>query len=102
MHVFHKYEAATVEDIIAKWLDHISKPIPAIVGDREVDDLGPTSLTPAILLCGDKEVRRVGKMVHVEYKTRKPKNMQDVEEYKKALLKDPDITRLLLKQYGAI
>ena len=98
-HCFHKYTGSTVDEIINQWIEHISEPIPAIVGEREVDDLGPTSLCPAIVMAGNKELRRVGKMIFPDLKTKKP-SYDDVEEYKKALLEDPDISRLLATTKG--
>lgn len=93
-HLFHKYGGATVDEVIVNWLSHIAEPIPAMVGEKKVDDLGPTSLCPAIVLDGDKELRRVGEMVHVDFKTRSPR-IKDVERYRRALKADPDIPRIL-------
>ena len=95
MHLFHKIEGRTVDEVIDNWKKHIAQPIPAIVGDRIVDDMGPSVLCPAIVLAGDKELRRVGKMVFPDHNTRRPKSEEDVEAYREALLSDPDISRLL-------
>lgn len=97
MHMFHRYEGATVDELVDNWIAHIANPIPAIVGGVEYADIGPTALCPAIVMCGDKELRRVGPMVHT--RDRKPKP-EDVEIYKAALLADPDIPRLLAKTGG--
>ena len=70
-HSFQRYEGASVVEVIDKWIDHISTPIPAILNGREIDDLGPTSLCPAIVMSGNKELRRVGRIVFVD-KDRKP------------------------------
>lgn len=99
-HLFRKYEGATVRELIRNWLRHISQPIPANVGGRDVDDLGPTALCSAIVLDGDTELRRVGAMVHPDYRTRRPKSCRAVLAYWRALKADPDIPRLLRKQYG--
>lgn len=95
MHLSHRVKGATVDEVIENWKTHIASPIPAIVGEREVEDLGPSSLCPATVLLGKKEVRRVGKMVHPDWNTRAPSSEQDVEQYRQALLVDPDIPRLL-------
>jgi hypothetical protein len=100
-HLFHKYEGATVREVIRNWLRHISKPIPASVDGRDVDDLGPTALCPAIVLDGDTELRRVGEMVHPDFETRGPKSCRAVLAYWRALRADPDIPRLLAKQYSS-
>ena len=92
-HLFWQYTGGTVDEVISNWLAHIANPIPAIVGDEQVDDMGPTALCPATVLYGKKELRRVGNMVHVR-SGRKP-NPADVEAYRAALLADPDIPRLL-------
>jgi hypothetical protein len=94
-HLFWKYEGKTVDEVIQNWRDHISRPIPAIVGGNKVDDLGPTWLCPAIILSGDKELRRVGEGIFTDYTARKPRSEKDVEKYRAALLSDPDISRIL-------
>ncbi len=93
-HLFKRYTGSTVDAVIESWLEHISKPIPANLCGEKVDDLGPTYLCPAIVLCGDREIRRVGKMVIADTKTRLPR-ANEVEAYRQALLADPDIPRLL-------
>lgn len=101
MHLFHKVEGATVDAVIDAWVKHIAEPIPATIGSRYVDDLGPSWLCPAIVLDDSgKEIRRVGKGVWPEEKRRKPRSGDDVEAYRQALLGDPDIPRLLMEQYG--
>jgi hypothetical protein len=100
-HLFHPYTGRTVDEVLMNWLEHISKPIPAIMHGQRVDDIGPTSLGPAIVLYGDKELRRVGKMVFARV-TDYGKETQRVEPdlqaliaYRRALLDDPDIPRVL-------
>src|SRR5699024_5092470 len=99
MHLFHKYDGSTVDEVIDNWLAHISEPILAIVGERKIDDMGPTDLCPAVVLAGEIELRQVGKMVHVR-KDRKP-DQEDIESYRQALLADPDIPRLLAMRANA-
>lgn len=100
-HLFHPYTGRTVDEVLMNWLEHISKPIPAIMNGQRVDDIGPTSLGPAIVLYGDKELRRVGKIVFARV-TDYGKETQRVEPelqaliaYRRALLDDPDIPRVL-------
>lgn len=95
MHLFHRITGKTVDEVIKNWKNHNAKKQPALVGEREVDDLGPSMLCPAVVLdANDKELRRVGEMVFPEHGTRQAKT-QDIEKYRTALLADPDITRLL-------
>jgi hypothetical protein len=95
MHLFHQVTGRTVDEVINNWLTHISELQPAIVGGAKIDDMGPSNLCPAIVLSGEKELRRVGKMVFPDDHTRKPRNPADLKEYRDALLADPDIPRLL-------
>lgn len=99
-HLFYPYRGATVDELIENWLAHIADPIPARVGHREVNDMGPTMLCPAIVLSGDRELRRVGDMVSPDDKSRIPKK-EEVEKYRSALLDDPDIPRLLAEGHNA-
>lgn len=92
-HLFHRYTGNTVDEVIDNWLAHIAKPIPAIVGGKRVDDMGPTALCPAIVLHGKKELRRVGYMVFPRENGAPEK--KDIDAYRAALLADPDIPRLL-------
>jgi hypothetical protein len=78
MHLFHSIPGATVEEVIANWLKH----------NEEPDEYGKSYLCPAIVLSGDKELRRVGKMVFQD-------RLEELDAYKEALLADPDISRLL-------
>ena len=100
-HLFHQYTGATVDEVLMNWLEHISKPIPAIMYGKRVDDIGPTSLGAAIVLEGDKELRRVGDMVFarvIDYgkaTQRVEPDLQALIAYRNALLSDPDIPRLL-------
>ena len=97
-HVFDQYSGSTVDEVITQWRERNSKPIPAILGDRKVDDLGPAYLCPAIVSRGNLELRRVGKMVPADYHHRGPRSENDLEEYRQALLSDPDIPRLLAER----
>ena len=100
MHLFHRYTGATVDEVIANWRQHISEPIPAMVGDREIEDMGPTDLCDAIVLSDKKELRRVGGMVFADSETRAPRDENAVERYRQALLADPDIPQLLAEGYN--
>lgn len=98
-HLFHKIEATSVEGIVQSWLDHNKNPIPRkFIDGREVPDIGPSSLCPAIVLDENgKELRRVGQMVLPKYPSRAP-DPEKVELYVQTLLKDPDISRILAQQ----
>ena len=87
-HLFHRIKGSTVDQVIDNWRAHNSEPHPAVNDQDKVFDLGPSSLCPAIVLCGAKELRRVGKMVF-------PKRVEELEAYRTALESDPDISRLL-------
>lgn len=91
MHLFHRIGGRTVDEVIGNWIAHNSQKHPAIVGGREVDDMGQSSLCPATVLSGNKELRRVGKMVF----PRSTRMKADLEAYRAALSSDPDIPRLL-------
>ena len=95
-HLFRRIHGATVDEVIVNWATWNAKPHPAEFEDgRRVDDLGSTDLCEAIVLGADgKELRRVGKAVQPDYRTRRPDNAQ-VQAYRMALLSDPDIPRLL-------
>jgi len=97
MHLFHEIKGKTVDEVIKNWKEHNKKKHPAVVGDREVDDMGVSALCPAIVIdANDKELRRVGSMVFCAYDgSRKPRSEEDVEAYRAALLADPDIPKLL-------
>jgi hypothetical protein len=95
MHLFHKIHGKSVDELIDNWRKHIAEPIPAMVGDRNIDDMGVSWFCPVIVLSGETEVRRVGKGIFADYKTRAPRSEDDVNEFRQALLDDPDITRLL-------
>ena len=94
-HLFCRFSGNTVDEIIDAWRDQISKPYPAIVGGREVGDLGATALCPIIVLGNGEELRRVGPMVSLEWSTRQPQE-DKLAKWRAAALADPDITKLLL------
>jgi len=60
MHLFHKYEPRSVSNLIEQWRVHNSTPSPAIVGGREVDDLGPTTLFLPTVVYSDGSERKLG------------------------------------------
>lgn len=93
-HLFHRFEAGSVEKIVADWIEHNSTPTPGrfISGD-ETNDLGATSLCPVIVLCGKKEIRRVGQMVHASRSRGYDK--EKLQAWIDAVNSDPDIGRIL-------
>lgn len=95
MHLFHRIEGRTVDEVIENWIKHNSEKHPANVGGTDIDDLGPSELCPATVLLNGKEVRRVGKMVFCDYKSGEVRDEAALEAYRKALSDDPDIPRLL-------
>lgn len=95
MHLFHPVEGATVDEVIANWRQHNATLHPATVDGREVDDMGPSSLCPAIVLAGKKELRRVGSMVFQMGNERAACDKAALKAWRDALLADPDIPRLL-------
>ena len=106
-HLFKEYTGHTVDELLMNWLEDISTPTPAAFSDGTfVDDLGPTSLGPAIVLDGKKELRRVGNMVFVRVldygkeTQRVSPEIAQLIEYRRALLEDPDIPSLLDGSYS--
>jgi hypothetical protein len=94
-HLFHRITGRTVDEIISNWIAFNAQPHPAYVGDVYVKDLGPIDLGHATVMCGDKELRRVGQYLHWDWQRRNPKDEEAVIAYRQALLNDPDIPRLL-------
>ena len=89
-HLFHKHKGKTVDEVIEDWKTHNSNLNMAYVGDdKNPIDLGKTFLCPAIVLCGEKELRRVGQMCFW------PPQEKQVTAWRKAMLEDPDIPQLL-------
>lgn len=96
MHLFHRYDGSTVDEVIANWISHISKPIPASIDGVHVDDMGPTFLCPARVTVNGKDIRSVGDMVLV--RTGRMPDLEELKKYREALLADPDIPRLLAEK----
>lgn len=93
---FAPLSGTTVQEIFDNWVAMNSKPIPAIVGGREVEDMGQADLCPLIVCCDDRELRRVGPMLHPDHRVRgKVRNQGDVKKWFEECLNDPDIPRLL-------
>lgn len=97
MHLFHPIKGATVDEVIENWRQHNRELQPAMVGGHKVDDLGPSNLCPAIVLRGDKELRRVGQMIFPRdtANDRAGCDEDKLRAWRDALLADPDIPRLL-------
>jgi hypothetical protein len=91
-HLFHEPPGSTVDEVIAAWQEHNRTPAlrKARTPDGRIIDLGRSVLCPAIVMCGDRELRRVGDMVY--------ENERGLAEYRAALLADPDVSRLLAAQ----
>ena len=53
-HAFHKFEGKTVDEVFDAWKAHSTRP------DQKY---GATSLCPVIVLSGQRELRRVGRMI---------------------------------------
>lgn len=80
-HLFHRFEGATPEEIATQWRAH------------KDPELGDTLLCPVLVLEGDKELRRVGKMAHCE---------AELQQWIDACNADPDIPRLLAQMPRAV
>lgn len=87
-HCFEKFSGNSVDEVIAAWIEHSKEDtIAYLEGDKKPSNIGTTMLCPAIVLgADDKELRRVGPMIP---------ERGDPTDWKKALLADPDIPRLL-------
>ena len=94
MHLFHSIPGATVDEVIANWRQHNRELQPATVGGRPVDDMGPSSLCPATVLAGKKELRRLGPMVF-QRGSRGECDEHALKAWRDAMLADPDVPRLL-------
>lgn len=84
-HTFTRYEAKSVDELIDAWRQSLKEDDPAI------------SLCPIIVLIGKKEVRRVGEMLHPDYRNGVPKDESAVQAFRETALADPDISRILAK-----
>lgn len=97
MHLFEKFTGASVGEVAANWIEHCKEKHPAIVGDRKIDDLGPTALCPITVLGTnrvtgkDSELRRVGAMVHPN----RDDTSAMLARWVAAAQGDPDISRIL-------
>jgi hypothetical protein len=87
-HLFRKLEGASVQALIEDWQHECEKPEP---------DLGEPFLCPAIVLDGDKELRRVGSMVFPGA----PDTTKKLEEWRTLVSRDPDIPRILAHALSA-
>jgi hypothetical protein len=83
-HTFKRYAASTVDELIAAWRE-----------DLKTDS--SIALCPVIVMSGQKELRRVGGMLHHHYKFGVPKDETAVAAFREAVLADPDISRLMSK-----
>ena len=83
-HSFIKFSAENVDELLGKWR-------------KTLRDSGDCSLCPVIVIADDKEVRRVGKMLHPDYSRGGivPKSEAEVEKFRWELLNDPDIPRIM-------
>lgn len=87
-HSFTRLEGDSLEEIVAKASALSSTPTGAW-----------GSLCPAIVMCGHKEVRRVGQMVHAKgANDPRIKWNEGIQQWIKALSADKDIMRLLAEQ----
>jgi hypothetical protein len=100
MHLFTSFKGGTVDEIITAYQQHNKEKHPAIVGDREVEDMGKACLCPVSIVGTnvttgkDFTVRRVGKMVHPDSKYCKGEK-KALAEWREAVSSDPDIPRIL-------
>jgi hypothetical protein len=84
-HLFHRIPGASPDEIIENWHQH---------NIMDNAGLGPTALCPVIVIAdNDKELRRVGPMVM-------PEREDKLDEWREALLADPDVMRLLAGSSG--
>lgn len=84
-HLFRQLLGLTVDEIIADWLRECREPDPQV---------GRPYLCPAIVLQGDRELRRVGPMIF------KADDAVGIEKWRSALLDDPDISAALAARAG--
>ncbi len=80
-HCFVRYYASNVDELIGLWR-------------RDLLHGEPLALCPIIVLSGDRELRRVGKMVHYGFRGRGP-DEEAINAFRAAILADPDISRIM-------
>lgn len=76
-HLFRQLKGASIDEVIADWQQECAAPDPRY---------GAPYLCPVIVMDGENEIRRVGKMVFRD---------SELPAYRAALLADADIVRLL-------
>ena len=84
-HTFKRYSPKSVDDLISQWR-------------RDLADDEPISLCPVTVLSGETELRRVGEMLHPNYQAKVPRDEHAILKFKRDLMSDPDVRRLLLKE----
>lgn len=84
-HLFRTLKADTVDGLIDEWREECENPD---------ERYGAPFLCPVIVSEGDREIRRVGRML-MRYEP------EPVERFREALLGDPDVPRLLAERGGA-
>lgn len=97
-HLFERFTGKSVDELIDNYLEFIKEDtMGTFAGSDKVHNIGVPDLCPAIVMSGEKELRRVGPMVGARsYKCGGKLDKKALEEYRAALKADPDIPRLLL------
>ena len=85
-HLFRKLNGTSADELIADWRRECAYPDP---------EYGAPYLCPVIVFDGERELRRVGRMVFREGPGTWPETDDAVRDWKIAVESDPDIPRLL-------
>lgn len=92
-HLFRELKGRTVDELIADWEQECANPD---------DRYGAPCLCPVIVMEDKQEIRRVGPMVFPANAYRHPvKTAAELENFRKAMLGDPDVVRLLAERATA-
>ena len=85
-HLFRQLRGNSVDALIEEWRKECADPDPKY---------GAPYLCPVIVLDGERELRRVGRMVFREGPSTWPETDDAVRDWRRAVESDPEISRIL-------
>lgn len=89
-HTFKEYAAQSVDDFIEQWR-----------ADLKTESGSDISLCPIVVNFGEKELRRVGRMLAPNYQKGVPHDEAAVQVFRETAIADPDISRILQQSNGS-